>query len=315
LTKVGSATSAGGSATNRKRTVYEDKEYDFVFDIQLDDEGQTLKLPYNLSEDPWFAAQKFIHKYELNQIFLDQIAQFIINNTKGETIMAQSSAYVDPFTGASKYTPGNKGEANTGGPTNYDPFTGGARYVPPMNPSTNTRAQARVVADPFTGDNAYHTNGSGPSRPDVSAKSTPATNPYYPQAGFVLFDQKNIPSILNKIKEFQQVNKTTETTSQLIEKLANMDTIDLNQKIETLFHLINSWTTGMWLKTVHSKLNSNHLKKTQFFDLIKKKLYSRCSISHVSLYQPKKSKHTFVRTSMKMCCMSRWNCKSMEMPW
>ena len=72
-----------------------------MFDVDLDDgPGSQLKLPYNISEDPWFAAQRFIHKNELSQLFLDQIAKFIMDNTKGITLgQAPSAGYSDPFTG------------------------------------------------------------------------------------------------------------------------------------------------------------------------------------------------------------------------
>jgi phospholipase A-2-activating protein len=97
---VGSADSTAGgqaSATGEK-ILFEGKYYDYVFNVDLD-EGAPLKLPYNASEDPWFAAQAFIHRHELNQMFLDQIAQFIITNTKGMVIDQKALDYVDPFTG------------------------------------------------------------------------------------------------------------------------------------------------------------------------------------------------------------------------
>lgn len=82
------------------------KEYDYVFDIELDDTNAKLKLPYNLSEDPYQVAQKFIYKNELSQSFLDEIAQFIVKNTEGETIGGgDQSTYYDPFTGAGRYVP------------------------------------------------------------------------------------------------------------------------------------------------------------------------------------------------------------------
>ena len=42
--------------------MYQGKEYDYVFDIEIDEPRMTLKLPYNVAEDPWMAAQTFIHK-------------------------------------------------------------------------------------------------------------------------------------------------------------------------------------------------------------------------------------------------------------
>lgn len=76
------------------------QEYDFVFTVDIDDERQ-LKLPYNKSEDPWFAAQAFIHKHNLPQGYLEQVANFIINNSKQGNVSVSSAPpeFADPFTG------------------------------------------------------------------------------------------------------------------------------------------------------------------------------------------------------------------------
>ncbi len=77
------------------------KEYDFVFNVDIEDGKTPLKLPYNKSDDPWFVAQAFIHKHDLPQSYLDQVANFIINNSKQKNItMTNTPAeYADPFTG------------------------------------------------------------------------------------------------------------------------------------------------------------------------------------------------------------------------
>lgn len=131
------------------------QEYDFVFTVDIDDERQ-LKLPYNKSEDPWFVAQAFIHKHELPQGYLEQVANFIINNAKQGNVSVPSAPadYADPFTGmmsallclflryflylwwylgGTRYIPGN---SSTGGSSGGDPFTGGNRYIP-MDVSEN----------------------------------------------------------------------------------------------------------------------------------------------------------------------------------
>jgi phospholipase A-2-activating protein len=81
-----------------------------------------------LLDDPWFAAQQFLEKNELSQLFLDQVAHFIINNTKSFTIGPQASQ--------SSYT---------------DPFTGASRYIPSASTSSETSDVVRGGADPFTG--------------------------------------------------------------------------------------------------------------------------------------------------------------------
>ncbi len=94
-----------GSAPDGGKVTYEGKEYDFVFDIELD-VGQKLKLPYNRGEDPWMTAQNFIHKHELPQGHLDTIANFIAKNGGGGDgkAMSNGGGGVDPFTGGSAYT-------------------------------------------------------------------------------------------------------------------------------------------------------------------------------------------------------------------
>ena len=69
-----------------------------MFSIELDDK-RTLKLPYNITEDAWFAAQKFIDKHSLSQYHLDQVANFITQNTQGMQLGVPTSGYQDPFTG------------------------------------------------------------------------------------------------------------------------------------------------------------------------------------------------------------------------
>lgn len=99
---VGSAdsTAQGQASATGEKILFEGQYYDYVFNVELD-EGVPLKLPYNISEDPWFAAQAFIHRNELSQMFLDQIAQFIITNTKGMVIDQRAADFADPFTGLS----------------------------------------------------------------------------------------------------------------------------------------------------------------------------------------------------------------------
>jgi phospholipase A-2-activating protein len=97
---VGSAdsTAEGQASATGGKIMFEGQYYDYVFNVELD-EGVPLKIPYNITEDPWYAAQAFIHRHELSQMFLDQIAQFIITNTKGMVIDQRAADFADPFTG------------------------------------------------------------------------------------------------------------------------------------------------------------------------------------------------------------------------
>lgn len=58
-----------------------------------------MKLPYNVTDDPWLTAHNFLQKNDLSPMFLDQVANFIIENTKGHVVGPAQPDGGDPFTG------------------------------------------------------------------------------------------------------------------------------------------------------------------------------------------------------------------------
>jgi len=64
---VGEVTNAKGdsSSTMFGKEVFEGKEYDYVFDINVN--GSALQLPFNCGDDPWMAAQQWIRKIGFGQ--------------------------------------------------------------------------------------------------------------------------------------------------------------------------------------------------------------------------------------------------------
>jgi len=104
-TLVGTVVDAVGSSG--KKTEYNGKEYDFVFDVDMEDGKPPLKLPYNVSQNPYDAATKFIQDNEAPITYLEQVANFIIQNTQGATI-GQSQAQQggsDPWGSENRYRP------------------------------------------------------------------------------------------------------------------------------------------------------------------------------------------------------------------
>ena len=75
------------------------KEFDYVFSIDVNEGGPSYKLPYNISDDPWLTAYNFLQKNDLNPMFLDQVAKFIIDNTQGQMLGLGNTNFSDPFTG------------------------------------------------------------------------------------------------------------------------------------------------------------------------------------------------------------------------
>ncbi|KAK8864675.1 hypothetical protein IAR55_001927 [Kwoniella newhampshirensis] len=124
--QIGQVVDAIGSG---RKQLYEGQEYDFVFDVDVSEGMPPLKLPYNVAENPWIAAQRFLNKHELPQTYCEQVVEFIQKNSGGAQLGTRpdTSTYVDPYTGGSRYTgasSSNSGPTYGGG----DPFTGGSAY-------------------------------------------------------------------------------------------------------------------------------------------------------------------------------------------
>ena len=94
-------------ASSGKKTSYAGKDYDYVFDVDIEDGKPPLKLPYNLSQNPYEAATTFIANNELPVTYLEQVANFIVTNTQGATIgqPSQESSGGGPW-GSGAYRPG-----------------------------------------------------------------------------------------------------------------------------------------------------------------------------------------------------------------
>ncbi|KAL8962992.1 MAG: hypothetical protein Q9193_000694 [Seirophora villosa] len=97
-----------GVGSSGKKTDYLGKDYDYVFDVDIEDGKPPLKLPYSLSQNPYEAATKFIQDNELPVTYLDQVANFITSNTQGATLgqSSQDPATSDPLGTESRYRPG-----------------------------------------------------------------------------------------------------------------------------------------------------------------------------------------------------------------
>lgn len=127
-------------ATENSKTLLDGKEYDFVFNVDIEDGAPPLKLGYNKTEDPWHVAQKFIHAQNLPQVYLEQVANFIITNANITTLPAQtnSSEFADPLTGEGRYVPSTSQNETNSSIGSTDPFTGSGRYIPSASSQTAT---------------------------------------------------------------------------------------------------------------------------------------------------------------------------------
>lgn len=194
--------------SSKSKQTYEGKEYDYVFDIDVGaGPNGNLKLPYNVTENPYDAAQRFLLEHELPQSFMDQVADFIIKNAEGVNL---GSGYQDPFTGGSRYTPASNTSAASGGHTYMDPFTGSGSYRPDSAaPATTTNA---TYSDPFTGSGSYRPGG---------AAASPQQNKVLPIRGYLTLKQANPDAVLNKIKSLNEEIPDAKLTATELENLTS----------------------------------------------------------------------------------------------
>ena len=92
-TKIGDVVNA---VSQSQKQSHEGIEYDYVFDVDIQEGSPPLKLPYNVSQNPYEAAQKFLEKNGLDMGYVDQVVKFIEQNTGGVKLGTSGGA-VDPY--------------------------------------------------------------------------------------------------------------------------------------------------------------------------------------------------------------------------
>lgn len=94
------------SAEGGSKKTFNGKDYDYVFDINIEDDKPNLKLPYNVTQNPYDAATKFLQENELPMSYLEETANFIIKNTQGAIIGQTQQIGADPWGTENRYRPG-----------------------------------------------------------------------------------------------------------------------------------------------------------------------------------------------------------------
>lgn len=88
--KIGDVVSSAGGSTGKKE--HKGKEYDYVFDVDVEDGKPPLKLPYNAGENPYSAAERFLAENDLPGSYTEEVVRFINQNTSGFQLDEQASS-------------------------------------------------------------------------------------------------------------------------------------------------------------------------------------------------------------------------------
>ncbi|ESK90187.1 phospholipase a-2-activating protein [Moniliophthora roreri MCA 2997] len=203
--KVGDVVDAVGQG---RKQLYQGKEYDYVFDVDIQDGVPPLKLPYNATENPYTAAQRFLQSNDLSMNYIDEVAKFIEKNTAGVNLGSGAEEYVDPFTGASRYrSSGGSAPPSASGGEYMDPFTGASRYSGAA--STPTAASSNFQ-DPYTGASRY---SGAPSQPTSPSSSSLVQLKLLPMRHSSPFKQANVEGMRTKVFHFNDVLRNEISTT------------------------------------------------------------------------------------------------------
>lgn len=79
--KIGDVVGSAGGSSGKKE--FQGQQYDYVFDVDVEDGKPPLKLPYNSNENPYTAAERFLAQNELPSSYTQEVVRFIEQNTGG----------------------------------------------------------------------------------------------------------------------------------------------------------------------------------------------------------------------------------------
>lgn len=107
---VGTVVDAAGGGVDKKEL--NGQKYDYVFDVDIEDGKPALKLPFNVNQNPYDAATKFLENNELPMTYLEAVAAHIVANTQGVTLgqtqdTGPSAPGSDPWGSDQRYRPGS----------------------------------------------------------------------------------------------------------------------------------------------------------------------------------------------------------------
>lgn len=100
------------SVASSNKVAYQGQEYDYVFDVDIEDGKPPLKLPFNATQNPYDAATKFLQDNELPISYLEETANFIIKNSQGASLGQQQPSGADAWGTENRYRPGDAGQSS-----------------------------------------------------------------------------------------------------------------------------------------------------------------------------------------------------------
>ncbi|XP_078487752.1 phospholipase A-2-activating protein [Ciona intestinalis] len=220
-----------GSNATGKKTMYQGKEYDYVFTIDNEDGKPPLNLPLNLpynfimdnlTEDwVWFAAQ--IVYWLSGGRYSNMITALIMS------VIIHLAVFIFMFLiGGGRYQPNASESTSTGG--GADPYTGAGRYRPDSNGTQGPQGGM----DPFTGGGRYRPTG-GEEGGNWGTPSAPLNDQMLDPSRYLYFGSSG------KLKEFAEKsgNNVSESDIECFKRFTEVTTTPSASDVEFLWKALH----------------------------------------------------------------------------
>lgn len=135
--KIGDVVGGSGNGSGGK-VEYLGEKYDFVFDVDIEEGAPPLKLPFNLVDNPYQVAEKFLADNELPSSYLNDVVNFIMKNTQGTEL--DQKPYEDPYADSTSRA-SHPASAAPSAPTLPTTFT----VIPQKSPIYFTDFKATII--------------------------------------------------------------------------------------------------------------------------------------------------------------------------
>lgn len=133
----------GQAGAARQPKEHNGRTWDYVFDIDVKDGAPPLKLPYNVGEDPYEAADRFMEENQLPLTYRSQIADFILRNAAPASAGPVTGGGADPYTGSRATAPASNATPASSSPP--IPFRDVTRFEQAINVPVAMRKMAEFA--------------------------------------------------------------------------------------------------------------------------------------------------------------------------
>ncbi|OBA19841.1 PFU-domain-containing protein [Metschnikowia bicuspidata var. bicuspidata NRRL YB-4993] len=220
--KIGDVVSSAGASSGKVE--YQGAEYDYVFDVDVEDGKPPLKLPFNCTENPYIAAERFLAANDLPGSYTEEVVKFINQNTAGMSLDLQPASGAGPVE-----------NLYPNPTTNQAPTQHSSRFFPQKLPIVFTDFKPEQLVRGFSKLNSEQPAGLAFSHSIVARVQSTLIDLKSKDALYLITDV--IPVILENWSKSQRLIGF-DFLRISIAKITTVDLLQSTEAAENVFHLL-----------------------------------------------------------------------------